>query len=247
MHRHIIKIILIICFLLASSITAHSDEVTMAFGISLPPYVIAVNNSGMEMDIIRESLKFRGHTLKPEYVPLARVPLRFINKKSEAVHRDGGRDLSSERGYYADISITYQDVMITLKEKGIKIGKPEDITGLHVIAFQGAVNQYPKWLEPVRKAGNYYEINEQLLQVKTLHKGRYDVVVADKNIMTYFTNIVRKEGNIPILPTEIHYFSEPYDQIPVFRNPKIRDDFNAGLKNLHETGMYQKIIDTYLK
>jgi polar amino acid transport system substrate-binding protein len=33
---------------------------------------------------------------------------------------------------------------------------------------------------------------------------------------------------------------------PVFRDKKIRDDFNLGLKYLKESGEFQKIYDEYL-
>jgi len=233
--------------LIAYTSQAQADEITMAFGVSLPPYVMSKSNSGIEIDIIREALQFKGHTLKPKYVPLARLTQQFVDHKVDAVQRDGEIDLSKQGGFYADVSIKYHDVMITLKEHHIVLKKPEDLTGLRVIAFQGAVKTYPEWLEPVKAAGHYYEKNNQILQIRTLHTKRYDVVVADENIINYFTNKVRKEGEITLLPTDTHDFTQPYGYRPVFRSRIIMEDFNAGLKKLHDTGRYQQIIDGYLQ
>lgn len=241
-----LKVVFVFYVLFISSSIAYSDEVKMAFGLSLPPYVISEKDTGIEMDIIREALKFRGHTLRAVYVSLGQVPAYFTQGKVNAAQRDGGKDLSSMGGHYADVSIAYHDVMITLKKRGIRISKPDDLKGLRAIAFQGAAHHYPKWLEPVKKAGNYEEVGEQIRQVIMLHKGRADVVVADKNIMRYFTLDVLRKGIVRILPMDIHNFTEPFSYRPVFKDPEITDDFNAGLKNLHKTGRYKKIFDSYL-
>ncbi len=174
-----LQALLMMPFLLAYSIQAQADEVTMAFGVSLPPYVISANDSGIEIDIIRESLAFKGHTLKPKYVPLARVVQQFIRHKVDAVQRDNEVDLSQQGGHYADVSVSYQCVLVTLKERHITLKKPEDLAGLQVIAFQGAAQVYPKWLKPVQSSGHYHEKNNQILQIRTLHAKRYDVVAAD--------------------------------------------------------------------
>jgi len=242
-----IKTTCMMVLLLAYTSHVQADEITMAFGVSLPPYVISKSNSGIEIDIIREALQFKGHTLKPKYVPLARLTQQFIDHKVDAVQRDGEVDLSKEGGFYGNVSIKYQAVMVSLKERHIILNKPEDLTGLRVIAFQGAVKAYPEWLEPVKAAGHYYEKNNQILQIRTLHTKRYDVVVADENIINYFTNKVRKEGEITLLPTDTHNFSQPHSYRPVFRSQAIMEDFNAGLKKLHDTGRYQHIIDGYLQ
>ena len=45
-----------------------------------------------------------------------------------------------------------------------------------------------------------------------------------------------------------HIFTtvNPEDYRPVFRDPKVRDDFNLGLKEIKETGEFQKIYDHYM-
>ena len=237
-----------VCVLLVSPTFAWSAEVTMAFGLSLPPYVISESNSGMEMDIIREALAFRGHTLKPVYVPLARVPEEFKTEEIQAVQRDGGTNLTPSGGIYSNmVSITYHDVIVTLKERGLTVKTPDDLAKLSVVAFQGAINHYPKWLQPVKAAGKYYEQKDQLLQVKSLHVGRCDAILGDRNIVQYFTNQALKDGSFRVLPTELHEFTEPYGYNPAFKDPKIRDDFDAGIKHLQETGRYQEIINSYLQ
>jgi polar amino acid transport system substrate-binding protein len=39
----------------------------------------------------------------------------------------------------------------------------------------------------------------------------------------------------------------PEDYRPVFRDRKVRDDFNLGLSQLKESGEFERIYDNYMK
>lgn len=228
---------------------AYGAEVSMAFGEKIPPFCFPETNSGIELEVIGQALAYRGHVLKPQYFPFARIPPSFTSGVVDAAMTDLGQDLTAAGGYYGDPAVIYDNVFITLKEKKITIKKPGDLNGLTVISFQGAANRYPAWLDPVKKAGNYFEKNDQALQILTLDKGRYDVVLSDRNIFKYFTLKLKKEEGFVPKPTVEHSFVKlnPMDYRPVFRDKTVRDDFNAGLKHLKETGRYQAIYDKYLK
>lgn len=42
------------------------------------------HNKGIEIDIISAALSYKGHTLKPLYSPLGRVPIAFKSKLVDA-------------------------------------------------------------------------------------------------------------------------------------------------------------------
>jgi len=223
-------------------------EVSMAFGEKIPPFCFPQTNSGIELEVIGEALAYKGHTLKPHYFPFARVPVAFIAGLVDASMTDLGHDMTKAGGYYGDPAVIYDNVFITLKSRHLHIEKPADLKGLTVISFQGAVNRYPEWLGPLKQAGGYFEENDQSLQVKTLMRGHYDVVLSDRNIFKYFSLTLSKEG-FPIQEIEEHAFTKvnPMDYRPIFRSKEVRDDFNEGLKHLKQSGRYQQIYDTYLK
>lgn len=228
---------------------AHAIEVTMAFGEKIPPFCFPENNTGIELEIIGEALAYKGHVLKPMYFSFGRIPWVFKNKLVAAAMTDLGEDLTKFGGNYGDPAVIYDNVFITLKKRGLVIKKPQDLNGLTVTSFQGAAKRYPEWLGPVKKAGNYFEQNDQALQVLTLNTGHYDVVLSDKNIFKYFTNQLKKENKLEPHPTEEHAFVKlnPMDYRPIFWDKTVRDDFNKGLKHLKETGRFQAIYDKYLK
>ncbi|ABV38524.1 putative amino acid-binding protein [Shewanella sediminis HAW-EB3] len=241
--------ILTAVLLWVSTFPLFAAEVTMAFGEKIPPFCFPATDSGIEVEVIGEALAYRGHILKPEYYPFARIPVTFLAHNVDAAMTDLGRDMEPEGALYGDPAVFYDNVFITLKERNIIIEKPEDLQGLSVIAFYGAAKRYPKWLKNVQESNLYHEQNNQSLQALTLNRQHYDVVLSDRNIFNYFTLHLQREKGFKPKPVEEHHFVElnPMDYRPVFWDEHIRDDFNAGLKHLKETGRYQAIYDKYLK
>lgn len=224
-------------------------DVSMAFGEKIPPFSFPETHSGIELEVIGESLAYRGHRLLPRYYPFARVPLSFKSGEVDAAMTDLGENLRPYGAHYGDPAVFYDNVFITLEARQLQIRTPADLEGLRVIAFQGAAKRYPEWLGPVIAAGNYYEQSDQENQVLSLEKGRQDVVLSDRSIFKYFSLRLKARRKIELRPVEEHPFVqfEPKDYRPVFRNRQVRDDFNAGLEQLKRSGRYQAIYDKYLK
>ena len=229
--------------------SAQALDVTMAFGDQIPPFSFPETNSGIELDVIGEALAYRGHVLKPKYFPLARVPRMFSLGQVDAAMTDMGSDLTPSGAYYGDPAVLYDNVFISLRDRGLEIHTPEDLEGLSIISFQGADSRYPLWLEPVKRAGLYHSTNQQNLQVLTLFAGRYDLALADISIFKYFTRAQEGEKGLIRKPITAHrvFAMRHSDYRPVFRSSKVRDDFNAGLRHLRESGRFQAIYDYYLE
>jgi len=238
-----------IAVLVACCRSTYAADVSMAFGNAIPPYSFPDSNSGIELEVIGEALAFKGHKLRPQYFPLARVPRAFVQGQVDAAMTDMGKDLSALGGYYADPAILYDNVFISLRERKLVIREPKDLEGLSIISFQGGLKRYPLWLTAVKKAGNYHETSKQNLQVLTLFAGRYDLVLSDKSIFKYFALQLIEREWLYGKPFQMHEVFEikPSDYRPIFRSHEIRDDFNAGLKYLKESGRYHDIYHYYLK
>lgn len=223
-------------------------EVVMAFGEKIPPFCIPETNSGIELEVIGEALALKGHKLKPVYVPFARIPLSFKDKSVDAAMTDLGEDLKPFGGHYGEPAVFYDNVFITLRSRNLRIEKPADLQGLTLVSFRGAASRYPEWLQALKQAGGYSELNDQSAQVKTLMRRRFDVVLSDRNIFKYFSLQLKRAG-FPLEAIEEHRFTEvnPQDYRPIFRDPKVRDDFNLGLKQLKTSGRFQAIYDKYLR
>jgi len=226
-----------------------AKEVFMAFGLEIPPYIFQKHNKGIEIDIISAALAYKGHTLKPLYFPLGRVPIAFKNNLVDAAMGDMGVNLEINGGFYADPAVIYNNVFFTLKSKNISIEKPTDLDTLRVVSFQGAEKRYPSWLKKVKEEKRFYGISDQLTQVKLLHFDRYDVVLSDRYIFKYFVKQLMLMKVLEMHDVDEHKFTSvnPDDYRPIFKDKKVRDDFNLGLKKIKESGRFQKIYDNYLE
>lgn len=244
MLRHLIRIIL----LLSLTQVALSETITMAFGEKIPPYCFPETNSGIELDIISEALAYRGHTLKPEYYPLGRIPVAFRQQRVDAAMTDLGEDLTSSGGFYGEPAVLYYNAFITLTKNQLTITQPGDLKDLSIISFQGADKRFPEWLSQVKVGKNYSEKNDQNTQVAMLQSGRKDVVLSDIYIYRYFENQAYKNTGLKPLAVTVHdvIALNPQDYRPVFRSKKIRDDFNAGLQHMKNSGRIQQIYDHYI-
>lgn len=247
MKLFLTKSILLLLMLLYSVISA-AKEVIMAFSQDIPPYIFQKDNKGIEVDIITAALARKGHTLKPLYFPLGRVPIAFKNELVNAAMGDIGVDLNSHQGFYADPAVIYNNVFITLSKNNISIKTPEDLDGLTIVSFQGAEIRYPEWLAKAKKENRFFGVSDQLTQVKLLSLERFDVVLSDRYIFKYFVKQLNLVSDLDNIHFDEHLFSNsnPLDYRPVFRSEKIRDEFNQGLREIKETGQFQQIYDFYL-
>ena len=231
------------------SCLAEAKDVVMAFSQNIPPYIFQQKNNGIEIDIISAALAYKGHTLKPLYFPLGRIPIAFSHHLVDAVMGDMGVDLKLHGGFYAEPAVIYDNIFITLKSRNITINVPSDLDLLSIVSFQGADKRYPKWLKTANEDKRFYGVSDQLTQVKLLRFGRYDVVLSDRYIFRYFAKKVQAIKAAEKEEFEEHNFNlimNPKNYQPVFRDKEIRNDFNQGLKSLKESGEFQKIYDAYM-
>ena len=230
------------------SSTTNAKDILMAFGQEIPPYIFEEQDKGIEIDIISAALAYKGHTLKPLYFPLGRVPLAFRNKIVDAAMGDMGIDLKVDGGFYANPAVIYDNVFFTLKSRKLAIKKPKDLDPLYVVSFQGAEKRYPQWIKKVSDEKRFFGISNQLSQVKLLFLGRYDVVLSDRYIFRYFVEQLKLTNSLDVYEVDEHKFitENTEDYRPVFRDKNIRDDFNLGLNKIKENGQFQKIYDNYM-
>jgi polar amino acid transport system substrate-binding protein len=244
---HIRKLALL-ALLAGWAVGVGAAEVSMAFGERIPPFCFPETNSGIEVEVMRDALAYRGYVLKPKYFPFMRVPVAFKAHEVDAAMSDLGTDLQADGAFYGDPAVFYDNVFISLASRKLVIRQPEDLRGLTIVAFVGAAKRYPEWLGVPKAERRYFELNDQALQVLTLHKGRYDLVLSDRNIFKYFSDQVQRTDGTILDPVTEHSFVKlnPMDYRPVFRDAKVRDDFNAGLAAIKKSGHFKAIYQKYL-
>jgi len=242
-------LVLSLSLVLASGGAAAVD-ISMAFGDNLPPYILSASDAGIEVEIVRAALAYRGHVLRAQFLPMGRIPVAFIAGKVDAIMMDVGINMAPHGGYYAMPPVLYDNVFYTLKSHHLSISKPEDLKGHSIMAFVGAAQRYPEWLGGLSHVPGYSERNKQAVQPLLLALGRYEVVLSDRAIFRYYTLLYQRANPgfvMPALDEHVFTRANPNDYRPVFRDASVRDDFNAGLTYLHKIGFDRAIYDRYLK
>jgi len=218
-------------------------DLVVTTGLSIPPYIIKESNSGIELDIVREALTLRGYKISNIiYATNRRVKRLLINK---VVDMAINVQPNLEGIYYSDTIIEFKNVAITLKNKNITLKNIDELKGKKVLAFQNA-NKFlgPEFFNYASKSLDYIEIINQIAQVNHLYKNRTDVAIADKYVFLYYKNIYEKKNDKKF---EVDFF----DILPSsprragFLTKQIRDDFNAGLKQLKRSSLFDTLIKKY--
>jgi len=238
-----------ICLVLLPALSpCLADEISIGFGDHLAPYVLPETQNGIEVEIFREALAYRGHVLRPVFLPIKRLPQAFVSQGIDGAMSDAGVDLSGRGAFYGEPAVGFDNVLVTRKGSHLSIVHPEDLIGLSILAFPGAVARFPDWLGPANKAGRYFETNNQALQVRALQQGQYDVVLTDRYVFSYFTSILENH-HVAVDDVDVHrcLTPNPIYYPSIFRSKTIRDDFEEGLHYLKKTGRYQEIYDRYVK
>lgn len=222
-----------------------AEEIKVAVGLALPPYVLSKSHTGMEMDIVKESLAQKGHILKPIYVPFMRVATSFENGRVDAaltVNESSG----IKSVHYSDSHITYQNVAIGLSKTNLKVDNVSSMKNYSVIAFQNATKYLgPEFAKMAKVNKRYSEKAKQDKQLAMLYSKRADLIVLDINIYKYYKKLEKRVSTEA--KVDIFEVFQPTSYKVGFRNKQVRDDFNTGLKALKESGRYQEIIDSYTK
>lgn len=225
--------------------SAQAAEVVMAVGRSLPPYVIVEDWTGLEYDIVRQSLAVEGHTIKPRLMAFARVV-----KEMEAGLADAAMTMRPDSGVtacYSDSHVTYRNYAITLAGRDLAISSLQDLAGKSVVAFQNAsLYLGPEYKAATAASPAYREEAKQAVQPLLLFSGRTDVVVADRFIFGWFAADAEVAAKVDTRqPVRLHAIFPPTDYHVAFRDKTLCDSFNRGLKQLRDNGEYARITQRY--
>lgn len=247
------KILLTTLFTSFLTFTAKAKDITIVLGDNIPPYAIQDKDSGAEVEIFREAFKTQGDTVKFKYVPLGRVS-EIVDDLENKDYKDiDGADRNynpKHQEWFSIPYIKYEGCIITPSD----MPKFESRKALFssdkihkILAFQGAHISFDDDFKQITLdyKTKYEEVNEQKKQAVALGKKDGTAVVADVHIIRY------KMENDPALKEYKNVKIECNLNLPnntykaYFRDPKVRDAFNTGLKKIVADGTYEKIIKKY--
>jgi polar amino acid transport system substrate-binding protein len=231
---------------LLSAGTLGGEEIRFGFR-PMPPYVMVDGTgtySGLEYDLVVAVLAASGHTVKPYDFPFARL---FESIKGKQIQGAAPVLPTHDVGkaYLTDPFITYHNVALALKRRGLHINQVSDLQNLSIMAFQTATQVLgADYEEAVRDNPNYSEMAKQVLQVRTLFAGRIDVAIGETRILHYYIHAPEAEVDTS-LPVEEFRIFPPTNYRAAFLEKRHADDFNRGLKTILANGTYRLILLKY--
>ena len=222
------------------------ENITMAFPTYQPPFTligesdISHDREGIWLDIVREALAYKGHTLTPRIVPYNRFASELKTNQASAVAIVKGE---LPPLFVAEETVHFKNYVISHRDLDREIKSLKDLTGLELVSWQGAKSDLGKaFADIIPELALYREIAYQDTQVRVFVRRRVDAIIIDENIFKYFA---RKDGH----SSDEYVFNDIVGGrlgfSAGFSSEPIRDDFNEGLKTLKSSGRYDAIYHFY--
>jgi polar amino acid transport system substrate-binding protein len=220
------------------------QEVHVGMGLPKPPYIMESGTAGFDYDIAKQAMAAGGYKLVGHMLPqtraLAMLRTGQLDGMLSITEGIGGQD------FFTDNYIVYQNVATTLTRRNVKLNHIEDLAHYSVAAFQNASMVLgDRYSLVVSGHSDYREVPTQITQNKLLFMGRVEVVVGDRLIFLYYIDKLEA----PIDSRQSVTFHRIFPESPrkaVFRDARVRDAFNAGLKVIRANGAYDAIAKQYV-
>jgi polar amino acid transport system substrate-binding protein len=196
----------------------------------------------METEIIRGSLP-EDTKIKLVYLPFARLKVSLSDGGADAV-TPVNENAGIKGVYYSGSHITYQNIVVSLRSRALKITSIADLGKLRIIAFQDATVYLGNNFAAMAKNNpHYHELADQKSQVKMLFADRADAIVMDINIYKYFKNQI-KDFDVSKEVSIAEIFTSTFYKVG-FNSKETADAFNVGLAKLKSSGKYAAIVNKY--
>lgn len=249
---------IVLSFSLSLQAEDHSDSENkrpvfeIGISMSIPPWVIKENDSGIELDILRESLGEDKYDIRPVYSPFERAYRLFESGQLDGVMNS--KEGVAKQGYLSQPVVTFQNYAISLASKGFPKSIPMSfLYDKSVVGFQKS-RQFlgSEYADMAQQNALYQEVPKQALQINLLFIRELDFIVMDKSIFGYYwyqasqnhrnNRVTRKRFDQKVTFHPL-FKSSPYPFL--FRDKAVRDDFDRGLAKLRASGRYQEIHESY--
>ena len=251
MHKtkHIMVCLALIAGLLLPTFGDAGQPLKIVVGDALPPWVIPEAEAGIQIDILKETLESAGYQLTYLYVPYARRIRMYQRENIDAVCDMNSTVVSNAKltGHLSVMAYAYENIGVSLKERGFRFSSISDLVNHSVVAWQGAkITIGDEYAAMAEKNSRYREVPNQQLQIRLLYAGRSDVIQLDRQIFAYYRKIEAANGYVDTnQPIDIFPLFGKNESGCLFKSQKIQEVFNNNFQRLLDTGRYDEIFQKY--
>jgi polar amino acid transport system substrate-binding protein len=221
----------------------HINQLDMAVGLTKPPYVISEGDTGFEIDLIKAVFANMNFQINSFYVPYGRSYAMLKNSEVDLT-LTLNHQLDIDSDMLSDVYVTYQNAVISLTSRALKITAMDDLQGKSVVGFQNASWVLGKsFREAVKNSPLYIELPNQKRQVEMLLLGNVDAVVMDINIFNHFSRVLT--GSNQMAAVSIHRLFPASDYHVGFKDINLKKQFNVALADYLSSDDYIKLRNKY--
>lgn len=227
---------------------ARAEQLTVAFAIAKPPFVYQTEagaprpgkTRGIELDIMKAALAPHGHTFTPMFTTYDGLESEILSGAADAAAtvrpENPGLHYSTEFVFFHNVAI--------LPAGAPAPGSIDDLAAKSMVAWQGATRDLgPVFAAAAAKSPDYVEMGDQKAQVAAFLDGRFDALIIDGTIFRYWAKVLGKDaGAYGLYPL----FGGRTPFVVGFRDAGLRDDFNAGLKEIRLNGVYDVLFNHHI-
>ena len=225
--------------LLGSTANGASHPFTVAVSLDIPPYVMDHAKRGVEVYLMHRALP--NYQLKWVQMDYQALETAVSDKKA-----DIAMSVQTQKPgvFYSADYIGFANFAISKKADNLAIEHIADLKGHPVLTWQDAwtelgdefKNQYAPGST---ERANYIEVADQAEQVRRFWEGTGKMIVIDRSIFDYFS---RQQGH-SLDEVEYHaLFPKVTKFKAAFADAALREEFNARLKRLCESGEYRRVL-----
>lgn len=223
-------LVTLVCLIWFNSVTA--KELTLATSMSIPPYIIEHNDSGIQLERVKKAFELANHSIKKViYTSNKRAEILLYQTKVDAIINAPN---NSKSMHFSDPVIYYQNVAISLTSNHLYLTNISGLSNVRVMAFQNARKYLgDDYRLAVNQSPAYDEAINQQAQLEHLFLKHTDVIILDRRIFDHFNKLFEASGRFP-KPVTFHPIFPKSPRVLGFHSKALRDDFNDGLKRLDE-------------
>lgn len=230
-----------------------NQNINIAFAFGRAPYLFDITSQkGIEIDIVKRALELQNYNnITIHQMRYKKQQNILLSKKSNIDVIASVQETKQNGIFYSDTFSQFNNGVITRKSDNYKIESSKDLLNKKVVAWYNAhkvlTQEYYELFKPQNAPSSYREAEDQEEQHALFFSKEVDAIVVDTSIFEYYKNKLKfdfdtKEEYV------FHKIFEPFTGYKVaFKNKKMRDKFNEGIKELKASGEYDAITQSYSK
>jgi len=235
----------ILTLMLAFPSFSEAENIKIAIGDDLPPWVLDHGQSGILIDLVRDCLNSTNYELEFISYPYARRLIAYKNNDVDAVIDINTNVIASEPlvGFFTGNLYAYENFAFSLSENNFSVRNIADLEQYTLLSWQGAINHLGgKYADMAKGNPRYAETSSQNNQVMMLFRKRVDFIQLDYQIYRYHKTKLIKANEIDsrLDVSSLALFGKSPNGL-MFKNKELSDICRSQLEKVEMKNKYKNI------